>query len=28
VPFSANASGGKLTIKVPAKSVLVVAVEG
>ena len=28
VPFSANANGGKLTIKVPAKSVLVVAVEG
>lgn len=27
-PFSAAAAGGKLTIKVPAKSVMVVAVEG
>jgi len=27
-PFSANASGGKLTIKVPAKAVMVLAVEG
>jgi len=27
-PFSASASGGKLSIKVPAKSVLVLAVEG
>jgi alpha-N-arabinofuranosidase len=27
-PFSATASGGKLTVKVPAKAVMVVAVEG
>jgi alpha-L-arabinofuranosidase len=27
-PFSASAAGGKLTIKVPAKAVMVVAVEG
>jgi alpha-N-arabinofuranosidase len=27
-PFSASATGGKLTIKVPAKAVMVVSVEG
>ena len=27
-PFSASAAGGKLTIKVPATAVMVVAVEG
>jgi alpha-N-arabinofuranosidase len=27
-PFSASAAGGKLTVKVPAKSIIVVAVEG
>ena len=27
-PFSASANGGKLTIRVPAKAVMVLAVEG